>query len=176
MTITRKSSIAPRLPANRRSALRAVLVLACGALPVLPLAAFAGYAALIGVLMLADLEAWGLLLLLWGSAGLFGTVALWLAAFNFRHVVVVIGLLIGCVAVSPLAYWIPRSSDWVPVSVPSIALFGPLATACVLLIETGYRIHADSPDRRKLSARFFFAICMLAIAASAVSIALIGRQ
>ena len=116
----------------------------------------------------------GLLLVLWGSAGLFGAVSLWLAAFDVKHAVVVIGLLIGCVAVSPIAYWIPQSSDWRLVSIPSVILFAPLATACVLLFATGYRIYTESPDKRQISARFFFAICMLAIAASVVSIVLIG--
>lgn len=154
---------------------RTALILLFGALPVLPLALFAGYAAVIGVQMLIDSHSGGLLLILWGVAGLYGAAALWLAAFDVRHLLVLIGLLVGCVAVSPIAYWIPQSSDWQTISTHSYVLFGPVTTACALIGESGYRIYAGSPDQRLARARLLFALCMLAIVLSALSIVLIGR-
>lgn len=155
--------------------IRTGLILLLGALPVLPLALFAGYAVVIGVQMLMDSHSGGFLLIFWGVAGLYGAVALWFAAFDVRRLSVLIGLLVGCVAVSPIAYWIPQSSDWQTISIHSYVLFGPIVTACVLIGESGYRIYAGSPDRRIARARFLFALCMLAIVLSALSIALIGR-
>jgi len=156
--------------------IRILLILVLGALPSLPLALFAGYAVLIGVQMSTDNPSGAMLLVVWGLAGLYGTAALWCAAFGVRHLFVLIGLLVGCVAISPIAYWIPQSSDWQSISISSYVLFGPITTACALVGESGYGIYAGSPDKRIARARFLFALCMLAIVLSVLSVILIGRQ
>lgn len=75
-----------------------------GALPAPPFAVFAWMAAFGGAELILEQPAAGLFLFAWGLGGLYGTASLWMSAFNWMNSAVVIGLLVGCMAVAPVTY------------------------------------------------------------------------
>lgn len=148
--------------------IRTILIIVCGALPVLPLAAFAGFVILGGAELIPKKPAEGLFLLTWGVAGVYGAVSLWLSAFRWINLAVVIGLIVGCIAIIPVTYaaLLAGSPDeWL-----WICAVGPPTTAIAILIEVSRRGLSSFSSAMPTAAWMVFALCVAAIVVSAYSI------
>lgn len=152
---------------------RMVLVLLFGAIPAL----FPAYLAVFGVgfILAMVIEAPPIVVLaIWPAAGLFGVVALWLAAFGKNSRTVAVGLLAGILAILPLSVPLlnqPHSDFWY-----NFSFLSPCVTAGVILFQL-IRAGVFSRDRKKRFgddnrdlAWVLFAGCLLAVLFAAVSI------
>ena len=80
-----------------------ILTLLVGAFPATYLSLIAGLGIYIGVLAVVDGEISGLVLVAWGGAGIYGTLSLWAVAFGFVRPWSVAGLVVGTIALLPIA-------------------------------------------------------------------------
>lgn len=126
--------------------IRATLVILFGALPATYLSLFAGMAAIFGLTMLFEAPGSGLLLLAWGSAGIYGMVSLWFAAFDRINATTVYGLLAGCIAIAPLTFAFLGNLNFAELTDTSAgALFavflvgGPVAMAVAILFRLAWQ-------------------------------------
>jgi len=171
--MTGVKSIPRSQSADPYSPLRTAVVLFFGAIPAL----FPAYlAVLLGGLVLANVtkDPTSIVLAIWPAAGLYGVVALWLAAFGKTSRVVAVGLLAGILAILPWSVLLsgqPHSDFWY-----NFSFLSPCATAGVILFQL-IRAGVFSRDRKRQFgnnkrdlAWVLFAGCLLGILLAAVSI------
>lgn len=139
---------------NSQSAFpRKTLTIVFGAIPATMFCWWALIAIVAGVSQI--LSVGGALLVLFGSAGLYGTFSLWLVAFGRETKCVIVGLLVGSVAMVPLllvpSSIIPSSDLWNGRFLTTVLEASPVIVAVAWLIyfflDSSFR--SQSQERRQ---------------------------
>ncbi len=132
---------------------RKTLTIMFGAIPATMFCWWALIAIVAGVTQILSIG--GALLVLFGSAGLYGTFSLWLVAFGRESKSVIAGLLVGSVAMVPLllipSSIIPASELWNGRLLTTVLEASPVIVAVAWLIyfflDSSFR--SQSPERQK---------------------------
>lgn len=112
-----------------------MLMFIFGILPSILLGLLTPVPLLIGLSILLDMPAEGLLLVAWAIAGFAGAVSMFRASRDAWSDNTIPGLLAGIVAAAPLA-WIPLTSGRLPDSLPALYVtVGPISVACAMLAK-----------------------------------------
>ena len=124
-----------------KAVIRSALILFFGALPASILSLYAGLGVVFAVGGVASGELGALFLGLWGAAGIYGAIALWVAAFGSMTRFVYVGLLLGTIAIVPIIQIVqyrPAAegflNNFVAIAAPFILL-----VAVSLFIELGVK-------------------------------------
>ncbi|MDJ0910129.1 MAG: hypothetical protein QNI99_13110 [Woeseiaceae bacterium] len=116
------------------------LTILIGAMPATYLSLTAVFGVIIGVMALADGETGASLLVLWGSAGIYGTLSLWAAGLGSLRLWVVVGLAAGSAAILPLTSMAFSSLGFLSFSdLWTLILIGPLVVAIAWLGVATFR-------------------------------------
>ncbi len=116
-----------------------VLTIVLGAAPATYLSLVAGLGVLLGIGALVTGELAGLVFVVWGLAGIYGTTSLWAIGFGYSRPWVVFGLVTGTAALAPLTGDAAHQLTTInPVSDPegyllALALTGPIIVAVARL-------------------------------------------
>ncbi len=123
------------------------LTILVGAMPATYLSLTAVLGVIIGVMALADGETGASFLVLWGGAGIYGTLSLWAVGLGSLRLWVVVGLAIGTAAILPLASLAVSSIGFLsPDDLWALIVIGPLVVAIawlgVAIFRAIWRPHA----------------------------------
>ena len=121
-----------------------LLTILAGAIPATYLSFIAAFGVYFGALAVLEGEMGGWLLVVWGGAGIYGTLCLWAVSFGQTRAWVVAGLVVGTIALAPLALLAASSlGSWSPDDLEAMTLIGPIVVAiswlCVLTVQFFHR-------------------------------------
>ena len=117
-----------------------MLTILVGAAPATYLSLIAGFGVYIGALVVIDGDAGGWLLVIWGGSGIFGTLSLWAIGFGYVRPWVVTGLVVGTIALAPLALMAVSSlGSLSPDDLEALTVIGPILVAVAWLFVLAAR-------------------------------------
>ena len=117
-----------------------ILTILVGAAPATYLSLIAGFGVYIGALVVIDGDAGGWHLVIWGGSGIFGTLSLWAVGFGHVRPWVIIGLIVGTIALTPLALIAVSSlGSLSPDDLEALTVIGPILVAISWLFVLAVR-------------------------------------